>query len=369
MLCSRKITLQIGIVTYISALSVGLGTVLLHSSPARAACAALPTAGGTATFTVSVPTTGAYRFWAHLYSPSAGNNGIYLQVDDLYCQVKVGDSNSIPTGQFSWVDYQSGTPTNKINLSLTAGTHTVYMAGLDPGVGVDKIMLVSDLACVPTGDGSNCVSAAPAPTSSATPRGNGTVTTPSPTVVITPSAGKSSTTGDGTVVVSGVISLPQSSTASKRTYFLDDKPIVGNHLDTTLLPDGDHVLKIIETDAKGGTKITSQKLAIKNNKTLGSRVLGWLTKPVNVGFLIAIGLLLIGGAVAWWRAKLFPQLKLGRPQAENASPSPEDTSTDTPAAPVTPPVAPLATPAPQDPAQRQPGVFYPEPESDDSTKQ
>jgi len=161
---------------------VAASFVVSQPAPAQAACSALPSDKGQATFTVSIPSTGTYRFWAHMYSPSSGNNAMYLQVDQAYCNITVGNSSSQPTGQFTWVDYQNGTTTNKIDMSLSAGNHTVILAGLDPSVGVDKVMFAADTSCVPSGDGSNCVaSATPTPTSTGTPG-----PTPSPTVLLTP---------------------------------------------------------------------------------------------------------------------------------------------------------------------------------------
>jgi hypothetical protein len=101
---------------------------------ASAACGSnLPTNGGTATFTVNVPAAGTYRFWTHLYSPSNNSNGIYLRVDTSYCQLTVGDAGTIPANAFTWIEYQNATSSNKIDLNLSAGNHTVTFAGLDAG--------------------------------------------------------------------------------------------------------------------------------------------------------------------------------------------------------------------------------------------
>ena len=127
---------------------------------ARAACSPLPTANGTASFTVTVPADGDYRFWAHIYAPAAGTSGLYLQIDDAHCGFNLGDSKDAPAGQFTWVDYQKGTPSDKITVNLSAGTHTIQLAGLDPGASADKVMLLAGTDCVPTGDGNNCASGA-----------------------------------------------------------------------------------------------------------------------------------------------------------------------------------------------------------------
>ena len=129
--------------------------VAMRPERAAAACGALPTKLGTATFKVNAPSDGGYRFWAHTYSPSTGNDAFYMQVDQAYCQIAVGDEG-IAAGQFAWIDYQNGNTSEKINLSLSAGEHTFTVAGLDPSVGIDKIILTLDASCVPAGDGANC---------------------------------------------------------------------------------------------------------------------------------------------------------------------------------------------------------------------
>jgi hypothetical protein len=153
----RQVTLS----RFVWLISLLFGVLMLvPTSLASAACPALPTANGTASFTVNVPADGDYRFWAHVYSPSAKNDGFYLQVDDANCQIVVGDSPSITTGKFTWVDYQGGTSTNKIDIKLSAGKHTVTLAGLDPGVGIDKVMFLTDVKCAPGGNGNNCAATA-----------------------------------------------------------------------------------------------------------------------------------------------------------------------------------------------------------------
>ncbi|HSX01253.1 MAG TPA: hypothetical protein VLF67_03330, partial [Candidatus Saccharimonas sp.] len=275
--------------------AISLGSAISNAPIAQAACTALPTNNGTASFSVTIPSTATYRFWAHMYSPSSGNNAMYLQVDSTYCSITVGNNNSMPVGTFTWVDYQNGTTSNKINMSLTTGPHSVTLAGLDPGVGVDKVMFASDTACVPTGDGSNCVGAAATPTPSSTP---------SPTVVITPSPGSTPAPGGGTPV-SGTITLPQSSApGTGRSYYIDGKPVSSSQIDTTKLTDGQHTLKIVDTTPDGKQTVSSQKLDVHNFKGLTGMVLAWLSQPLNLG-LFVIAILLLGGVGWWlWRAKL-----------------------------------------------------------------
>lgn len=263
----------------------------LGASRASAACAALPTNLGTATFTVSVPATATYRFWAREYSPSTNNNGFYLQVDSAYCQITVGNSAAIPTGQFTWIDYQNATASNKINLTLSAGNHTMIVAGLDPGVGIDKILLLSDQTCVPAGQGTNCGTA---PITTPPPIGGGT-----PAPIVTPKPGNGSTTGS--TVVSGVVALPQPPAGSgvTRTYFLDGKPISGSKLDTTKLSDGQHTLQVVQRNANGKIQVLTQKLTVMNHPSFHASLTHTLSHP-KVYVPIGLGLVIVGLGSAWW---------------------------------------------------------------------
>jgi hypothetical protein len=292
-------------------LVAGVTGVALKPVPALAACSALPTNNVTATFTVSIPSTGAYRFWAHLYSPSSGNNAIYLQVDQTYCQITVGNA-SIPAGQFTWVDYQNGTTTNKITMNLSSGSHSVILAGLDPGVGVDKVMFLADTSCTPTGDGNNCV-AASTPTPSPTPGpSQAPGPTPAPTVAVTPQPGNTPAPSGGTPVT-GTITLPQpTDPQTDTTYYLDNQPVVGTQVDTAQLADGDHTLTIVETDkATGETSVKSQKLAVNNAKGWFAWLREWLKQPLNAIIAVTAGFAILGGlGAAMWRLRQLRQTRL-----------------------------------------------------------
>jgi hypothetical protein len=84
----------------------------------------------------------------------------------------------MPANTWTWVDYQSGTTTNKINATLSAGSHTITMIGREDNVKLDRVILTSDTACTPTGTGDNCADPpdTTAPTTSITaPTNNSTV--------------------------------------------------------------------------------------------------------------------------------------------------------------------------------------------------
>jgi hypothetical protein len=141
--------------------------------------------------TYTIPTAGTYRVWSRIQAPDSTNNSFYLQVDGG-CPISVGDS-AITPNTLTWVDYQDGLSSSKIDMTLTAGSHTFVLTGREPDVIVDRVVFSTVASCVPTGTGDNCA-IAPTPTVTATP----TVTV-SPTA--TPVANPADLNGNGRVDV------------------------------------------------------------------------------------------------------------------------------------------------------------------------
>lgn len=117
-----------------------------------------PTTTGRVTLSADTTTTGGntYRVWSRIKAPDTTNNSFYLQVDGG-CAILVGNSNSIPANTWTWVNYKDGNTSSFIDVSLSAGSHTITIIGNEPGVGVDKLLMTKNLSCVPTGmSGDNC---------------------------------------------------------------------------------------------------------------------------------------------------------------------------------------------------------------------
>ncbi len=131
-------------------------------------CQNVPTTLGSVTDSVNVPTTGAYEVWSRLMASSDSSNAYYLQIDNE-CPVVVGDLNGMAANSWTWVDYQNGSQSSKININLTAGTHSVKMIGKEAGTKLDKVLLTADLACQPIGNGDNCLAQSVSPTPLSTP--------------------------------------------------------------------------------------------------------------------------------------------------------------------------------------------------------
>ncbi|PID32450.1 hypothetical protein CR970_00330 [Candidatus Saccharibacteria bacterium] len=118
---------------------------------------------GTVTLSVNVTSAATYRVWSRIMPPDNYNNSYSLEIDGGNCIV-VGDSSSLQANSWSWVDYRDGSSSNKIDVSLSAGTHTIKLIGTEPSVAVDRLILTSDTSCVPSGVGDNCASPAPGDT-------------------------------------------------------------------------------------------------------------------------------------------------------------------------------------------------------------
>lgn len=128
---------------------------LFQSAPVSALCTPLPTNRGSVTSTISVPVTGTYRVWSRIKTADATKNSYYLQIDDASCNLNIAASG-ITANTWTWIDYQGGTLASKLDVSLSAGSHTLIMAGKDDNVQLDRVILTQDTSCVPSGTGDNC---------------------------------------------------------------------------------------------------------------------------------------------------------------------------------------------------------------------
>lgn len=139
----------------IVAFGLALITASLLPSVANASACSLPSTDyGTVSSTVSVPTAATYRIWSRMIVPDTTNTTYALEIDGQTCFI-IGGS-SVSTSSWTWVDYQNGNTTDKAQLSLAKGSHTLKMIGLKPNVQLDKVIMISDTTCVPTGFGDNC---------------------------------------------------------------------------------------------------------------------------------------------------------------------------------------------------------------------
>lgn len=147
--------------------AVGSYAALIPAAAFAADCSNVGTPTGTATASVSVPTSGTYRIWNKLMAPDAASNSLLATFDDQQC-IKMGDT-TIPAGAWTWVGHQNGDTTAKATITLTAGQHALKLTGIEAGVKVNQVLLLADTNCVPTGNGDNCTTLPPQPTDTQAP--------------------------------------------------------------------------------------------------------------------------------------------------------------------------------------------------------
>jgi hypothetical protein len=132
-------------------------------TPTPTQCPVLPTNTGIAQSLINISTSGTYYVWSRMQSMGDSANSYWLQIDNN-CGVDVGDLNGMPTGIWTWVNYQDGNTASKTSLSLTQGNHTIKLIGRENNTKLDKVLLTNDPSCVPTGFGDNCPAVAVNPT-------------------------------------------------------------------------------------------------------------------------------------------------------------------------------------------------------------
>jgi hypothetical protein len=204
-------------------LIVSLSLVNLFSiTPVLAAACPAPNPDyGSATTTQTISSVGTYRVWSRIMTGVASTDNSYsLEIDGANCYV-VGDNTSIPANTWTWVDYQNGSTTSKIDVSLSAASHTFKMIGREDGVKVDRIIVTTDTACVPTGTGDNCATATPPP-----PPPPGPTPTPTPTPPGTIQIGETTIlaatdSGNANQILATQTTLSTTATLQSMSFYVD----------------------------------------------------------------------------------------------------------------------------------------------------
>jgi hypothetical protein len=148
-------------------------------------CSNTPTSSNTITTTFTIPETNTYTMWSRIIAADTINNSFWLQIDNG-CAINVGDNSSIPTNQFSWINYQNGNTTNPIRINLAAGDHIIKIIEREGGIGIDQLVVTTNMSCVPTGAGDVCPFPTNTPTVIYTPTVNPSPVTNTPTPFPTP---------------------------------------------------------------------------------------------------------------------------------------------------------------------------------------
>lgn len=153
---SKQILLAFVILTSLA----GFYALKFPSTVHAAACSVPSTTYGTDTLSVNVSTAGTYNLWVRMEAPSTASNSIMVQLDNTNCY-NVGGSSSTALNSWQWINYQNGSTSQVMQATLSAGTHSMEFIGTEPGVSVDRALLLTDGSCVPTGVGANCTPLVP----------------------------------------------------------------------------------------------------------------------------------------------------------------------------------------------------------------
>jgi glucose/arabinose dehydrogenase len=108
---------------------------------------------GSVSFTVNVPTAGAYAVWARVLAVDGFSDSLFVSVDGASEDVFDTSPNGFSTN-FQWirVNGRGGGAAYSINpriFNLSAGTHTIRFRHREPNSGLDRVILTSDMAFVP----------------------------------------------------------------------------------------------------------------------------------------------------------------------------------------------------------------------------
>lgn len=198
-------------------------------------------------------------------APDTTNNTYLLEIDGNTCY-SVGGGSSIPANSWTWVDYQNGTTSSKINATLSAGNHTFKMIGNAPDLKLDRIVTTTDTACTPSGTGDNCANPAD--------------TTPPTASITSPTGG----TVKGTVTVNASAS-DDSGTVSQVAFFVDDIQVGAADTtspysfswNTATASNGTHTLTVKATDPSGNVGTSASVVVTVDN----SAPTVSLTAPAN----------------------------------------------------------------------------------------
>ena len=307
-----RVTKAIFIITLLL-VSVCLSQITPRS--VEAACPTLPTDKGHITSSVAIPSGGNYYIWSRNRTANSNNSAYFLQVDNN-CGVMVGKVG-IPANTWTWVDYQDGKSTNRMQVQLTEGNHTLKLHGLDPSVQVDRILLTLDQNCIPNGAGDNCTGEVTAPIQQPLSSTN------SPPTPITTFLNNLQSTGQP---LKGAVQAGTDDPESRTVIKVDGRVYVAGYgaltLDTTRLTNGYHDIEIIVTRPDGTVEVTKRRILVDNDLSPWASIYNLVFQVLHFNALITNSVIflflgmLFGGIgvllVQIWQRRLWETLPLVR---------------------------------------------------------
>lgn len=254
-------------------------------SPTPTSCVTGPTPAATygmVTQTVNVATAGTYRVWSRIKAPNTTANSYYLQVDNC-AAINVGDA-AIAANAWTWVSYKGGNTASFIDVKLTAGNHILKYVGKEADVQLDRILLLSDLSCKPTGNGDDCAN----------------VDAVNPSVTMTAPANGTSVAG-GTVV-NIAANATDNTGVTKVEFYVDGALKVTDTTspysyawNTTGVAAGSHTLSARAYDSANNTATSTPMVSVSVTGGSGGGGGGGDTTPPSVTVSVASSVVAPGG--------------------------------------------------------------------------
>ncbi len=210
---------------------------------------------GTASYIFSAQSdqNGQFKIWVRMAKTTDNNDSILVDYDNGANCYKVGDNNALPKtwndNTSNWIDYHDATLANKNTVNLVPGNHTIKLIGIEPGVKVDRVLiLAANSTCKPSGVGDNCADA---------------VNRPPQVTISSPSSG-ARVSGRAVVVSAKVTDADnnlQDVTFKEGSNVLHTfQPLAGNTYkyiwDTLNIPLGNHTISVVAKDAQTTTTST-----------------------------------------------------------------------------------------------------------------
>lgn len=281
----RRWTIKVLSLTFVIVIGSFISLTMLSHKALAAGCSIPTTNYGTDTLTLNIPSTGQYYLWLNMQAPSTSSNSIEVQLNNSSC-FTAGGSSAMPLNTWDWINYQGGSSSNVMSAQLNGGTNTVELIGIQPGVMVSNVDLLSDGSCIPTGSGTNCAPTnVPPPTVSVSSPSNGASVSGSvPISVNAASAPGISQVGISYVVIKVDGNILATDTTSPYTATWN----------TNNYSNGSHVISVIATDSQGQSTSSSETVNVNNfvacnaapsspgsfvakSNTYNSITLGWTT--------------------------------------------------------------------------------------------
>jgi hypothetical protein len=110
-----------------------------------------PGTAGVASYIIQLPSTGSYKIWGRVRSPTTSSDSFWVRLD---AGTWLQWNNITPGADWHWEPVHDTDAMDAVKLyDLKAGQHTLNFAYRESGTDLDQFLLTTDAALVPTGTG------------------------------------------------------------------------------------------------------------------------------------------------------------------------------------------------------------------------